>query len=613
MIKAYVAASLLSAAWAAPASATLYRLTDLGLPAGSDYSYAQAINANGRIIGAGITEPLNGSIMQTAVRFDGSPASVLLPAGATRANARDINSAGTIAVAAQFGTVGEAAFTVALDGTVSTLAPLAGNASGGARGINDAGTVVGYSLLSGTTQDAFFSTSAVAGRFGKQTATVWVNGIAQELPSPIGGSEANSVAIAVNANGVIAGNYGYTGPITSQRSPHATRWVNGIVSALTDPSETFFSVARGIDGAGNIVGESGKNSDLQNHATVWNAIDAGGTLLPEVAGVTGSGADAINDHHMIVGNTYTIDPNTGSVKYRAAIWHSPDGANYSTGLLDDLVTNLRDYSLELARGINNAGQIVGEALSPDNVVHAFLLTPETATATFALGNSHSAGSGLGQTSSEDGNAHALLLQDSYNSAGGCNSVGSFALDAALFTSSQPGNALSGAIVAQGDTANLRRGARDNTSCYASVGFGRQIFNVDRPNLLLDYLGFEWSSIDAYNTLRFYDTRGCTGGLVDVQGLGTTVTGADVMANFGLTNDVNGKAPDAFVNLRFPNDAVRCIAFSSWENTAFEFDNVTLGYRAAPSAALRAVPEPASLAALGLGAALLAAARRRARG
>ena len=139
--------------------------------------------------------------------------------------------------------------------------------------------------------------------------------------------------------------------------------------------------------------------------------------------------------------------------------------------------------------------------------------------------------------------------------------------------------------------------------------------MDTTGQLLDYFGFEWSSLDSYNTLQFYDMRGCTGGLVNVPGWGTTIAGSDVRANYGLANDASGRSPDAFVNFSFPSDTVRCIAFSSWDNTAFEFDNVTLGYRAAPAVAnaLAAVPEPASLAAFGLGAAFVVAVRRRVRG
>lgn len=207
MTKNYIVASLLAAASAAPASATLYRMTDLGIPAGSDYSCARAINGSGHIVGAGIVVPMIGNITQTAVRYDGSPSTLLLPADPTRAAALSINSAGTIAVAAQFGTASESAFTVDLEGTVSTLAPLAGNTSAGARGINDAGTVVGYSLLTGTIQDDFFSASPASAYYGKQTATVWVNGVAHELTNPITESASNSIAVAINSNGVIAGSY----------------------------------------------------------------------------------------------------------------------------------------------------------------------------------------------------------------------------------------------------------------------------------------------------------------------------------------------------------------------------------------------------------------------
>ena len=113
---------------------------------------------------------------------------------------------------------------------------------------------------------------------------------------------------------------------------------------------------------------------------------------------------------------------------------------------------------------------------------------------------------------------------------------------------------------------------------------------------LNYLGLYYGSIDTYNDLIFYNAVGAV-----IQ----TVTGASLIAMFhGETGNPNADSSNIYVNLFFkPEEEFTSFSFRT-SGHAFEFDNLVVGYDVEP------VPEPASLALLGLGLAGLCLARRR---
>ena len=149
----------------------------------------------------------------------------------------------------------------------------------------------------------------------------------------------------------------------------------------------------------------------------------------------------------------------------------------------------------------------------------------------------------------------------------------------------------------------------DTTCYAfgpgpggptpttvTVNYGGLLATLP-GGTYLNYFGLYYGSIDTYNDISFYNTSG----------LITTVKGEDLITQFGgITGNQFADSTNLYVNLYFdPSEAFSSFSFTT-RSVAFEMDNLAVGY----NIERQDVPEPETLALLGLGLLGLSAFRRR---
>jgi hypothetical protein len=156
----------------------------------------------------------------------------------------------------------------------------------------------------------------------------------------------------------------------------------------------------------------------------------------------------------------------------------------------------------------------------------------------------------------------------------------------------------------GNTTNFAYGPTQGSgsrSAEVNVNYTNLLSGLG-PNASLNYLGLYYGSIDTYNDLIFFNAAGQV-----IQ----TITGASLINQFnGTSGNQSADSSNIYVNLFFD----RAEEFTSFNfrttAPAFEMDNLVVGFQvAAPTR----VPEPGSLALIGLGLTALAVSRRRKRG
>jgi len=314
-----------------------YAVTDLNLLGGLNGATATGINAAGEVVGWG--GPPGGP--DHAFLYDGS---VLNDLGTLDGDITSfglgINDASPVQVvgasSATVGSNGDRAF-LYQDGVMTDLGNLGGVITQ-ATAINNAGQVVGGSDLG----DYRYHYHAF----------LYQDGVMTDLGT-LGGTD--SYAFGINNEGDVVGYAGH-GDLNVY---HPFLYHDGQMMDLGSLARRS-GYAYGVNDVDQVVGFSVLSSE---RAFLWDPVNGMQDL--GALGSATSIARAINNFGQVVGTT-----GTGAFLYQ-------------DGVMTDLNTLIPPDSglhLDVAYGINDAGQIVGIATGSDHQPHAFLLTPDATTA-----------------------------------------------------------------------------------------------------------------------------------------------------------------------------------------------------------------------------------------
>lgn len=153
-----------------------------------------------------------------------------------------------------------------------------------------------------------------------------------------------SVATSINARGEVAGV-----SLRNSSTQHGFIWRNGVMTDLGTLGGTQ-SVAYRINNRGQVVGGSNRTADASVGAFVWQD-----GVMTDLGG-SNSFALGINESGHVVGIVYAADLLSSS----AFVWHK--------GVMTRLPGLGGDHAA--AAGINNRGQIVGQAQTVNGELHA---------------------------------------------------------------------------------------------------------------------------------------------------------------------------------------------------------------------------------------------------
>ena len=161
-----------------------------------------------------------------------------------------------------------------------------------------------------------------------------------------------SQAVAINERGQVIGNsYPCVSPYLECSSERAFFWQKGRLTKLGSFGGKWTAV-RDLNDSGQVVGSSTSKSGT-SHAFLWNK-GAAFTDLGTLPGMRESVAVDINDHGQVVGVSYNVDRDCGSVYESVCDEHA---FLWQRGKLTDLGTLGGKSSAAVA--INELGQVIG--------------------------------------------------------------------------------------------------------------------------------------------------------------------------------------------------------------------------------------------------------------
>ncbi len=359
-----IAAAIISSVSISASAAPAYKLTDLGVLNGGDFSYAYDISNTGLIVGrsrgrypTGPDTTARGNTHSTRFTADGSYVQDLGSLGGSRGGqAEAVNDSG---MAAGFSHVGEDAsgqriyrgyVNHYLTGSTQQLGTLGNGRDSRAYGINNNGKIVGWSntLADGSDHKAFIYDTATDSM--------------EALQGPMLGG-ARSFAFDINDSDQIIGT-----ATTANGSANAFIYQNGVATNLGSLDNSGYSEARGINESGQVTGFS---LDKNNNYTAFIYDDVNGMQSLGGFGGDSEGYD-INSHGDVVGKAKDVDGNNIAFLYSK-------GQMYN--LFSLLSAEDQELWKELREGfaINDDGDIVGrgriwtDKTAGRNASRAFLL------------------------------------------------------------------------------------------------------------------------------------------------------------------------------------------------------------------------------------------------
>lgn len=242
--------------------------------------------------------------------------------------------------------------------------PTLGGSNGTAYQVNKQGIVAGFA------ENATPDPGCTAPQKLQFKPVIWVNGEAQELPTPA--ADLEGMAEAVNDNGQVVGGSGSCAPfnpisLNSLQPLHALLWEAGTMIDLGNlggNGQGNGILAYNINNHGQVVGYSDLRGNASFHAFLWSS----GTGMQDIgtlAGDVDSFAIGINDAGDVVGAS--LDANFNPHPY---LRHNGIMMNLNT-----LIPANSPLVLLLACSINSSGQIIGLAMTSTGEYHSYVATP----------------------------------------------------------------------------------------------------------------------------------------------------------------------------------------------------------------------------------------------